>query len=272
VIRICYSSELQPGLHGRVERHGRRTFIYLLPGLTPQQRRAALRRMRQQGRMGIGPRLPAVQLAAALLADRVSTAFGQAGAIVRVHPAGSTLPVMAVSVAIASFLVLSALSVHIVHVPPQAAGGSTVVASAPAGRVDQPLPSPSGEQPVSPVSGAPSGRSSGASSHAVRPPAPGGIAPTPSGASGSNPVTGPVASPGPSRSPSPAPTEPSPGGSTLSSTAATTPPSQSPTPAVTPAGTSSPAASPSPSASAPPKSGHTDVCVDIGAFGICLGL
>jgi hypothetical protein len=272
VISIRYSSELQPGLHGRVERHGRRTFVYLLPGLTPEQRRAALRRMRQQGRMGISPRLPVVQLAAALVADRVSTAFGQAGAIVRVHPAGSTLPVMVVSVAIASFLVLSALSVHIVHLPAQAAGGSAVVASAPAGRAGQPLPSPGGGEPAGPVSAA-SGTSGGTSPGTVRSSAPGGIAPTPSGASGTNPVTGP----GPGQSASPAPTQPSPGGSALSSTAATTPPSQSPTPAVTPTtapSTSgpSPAATPSPTASAPPKSGRTDVCVGIGALGICLGL
>jgi hypothetical protein len=278
VIRIRYSSELQPGLHGRVDQRGRATFVYLLPGLTPPQRRAALRRMRQQGRMGISPRLPAGQLAAALLADRVRAAFGQAGAIVRVHPAGSTLPVMAVTVAITSFFVLSALSVHIVHLPPQAVGSAAIGSGTGA-----PLPAPSGGQPTGPSTERGKSLAGGRAG-------PGGISPTPSGAPVTNPVTGPATgqstSPGSGPSPAPgtgqsqAPTPgvtPSPGGSRTAGPAATTPPPQQPTPAASGTGSSAPAATPSssPSSSPPASTGSGNpkgqVCVDIGALGICLG-
>jgi hypothetical protein len=281
VIRIRYSSELQPGLHGRVDRHGRVTSVYLLPGLTPPQRRAALRRMRQQGRMGICPRLPAAQLAAALFADRVRAAFGQAGAIVRVHPAGSTLPVMAVSVAITSFFVLSALSVHIVHLPPQAIG-SVAAGSAPGAGPSEPLPAPGGGQPTGPFAGR--GKSPAGS---------GGISPTPSGAPVTSPVTGPATgqSTGPStgsgpgtapgtgtsQSPAPGGSQPSPGGSTPADPAGTTPPPQQPTPAASGSSSSAPAPTPSPSSSSPAAtstgSGNPkgQVCVDVGALGICLG-
>jgi hypothetical protein len=286
VIRIRYSSELQPGLHGRVERHGGATFVYLLPGLTPRQRQAALRRMRQQGRMGISPRLPAAQLATALLADRVRAAFGQAGAIVRVHPAGSTLPVMAVSVAITSFLVLSALSVHIVRLPPQAAGGRAGIGSAPGGGAGQPLPGPGGGQPTGPSSGrgnSPSGGTAG--------PTPAGAPVTSRGASpstgpsrgssagpGAGPSSGPSTGPssGTTQSPSPVVT-PSPGDSTLSSTNATTPPSQPATQQPTPSASDPSTPAPDPSLSSSPAastgSGNPkgQVCLDVGALGICLG-
>ena len=282
MIRIRYSSELQPGLHGRVERHGGATFVYLLPGLTPRQRQAALRRMRQQGRMGISPRLPAAQLATALLADRVRAAFGQAGAIVRVHPAGSTLPVMAVSVAITSFLVLSALSVHIVRLPPQAAGGRAGIGSAPGGGAGQPLPGPGGGQPTGPSSGrgnSPSGGTAGPTP-AGAPVTSRGASPStgPSRGSSAGPSTGPSTGPssGTTQSPSPVVT-PSPGDSTLSSTNATTPPSQPATQQPTPSASDPSTPAPDPSLSSSPAastgSGNPkgQVCLDVGALGICLG-
>jgi hypothetical protein len=277
VIRICYSSELQPGLHGHAERHGCVTFVYLLPGLTPQQRGAALRRMRQQGRMGICPRLPVAQLAAALLADRVRTVFGQAGAIVRVHPAGSTLPVMAVSVAITSFLVLSALSVHIVHLPPQAAGGNGngEIGRVSGGETVQPLPTPSTDQ-----SAAPSGGRQAVARSTARPglvptsgsEPPSGIAPTPGGVPPTSPIIGPGGrSPGPgsgqSTPPNPVGT-PSPGGSSLTTVAQTSPPPRDPAPVATV--TSTPTAAPTPKPT--PTSSSSGVCVDIGSLGICVGL
>ena len=99
MIKIRYRDprELAPGLYAAAERHGRGTTVYLLPGLTVAQRRSALRRLRISARRGRGPRLPAAQLAVALLADRIRTATGRAGAVFRLHPAASTVPVMVVS-------------------------------------------------------------------------------------------------------------------------------------------------------------------------------
>jgi hypothetical protein len=128
VIKIRYSTELGPGLNGQVERRGRGIVVYLLPWLTSDQRTATLRRLSQQGRVGIGPRLPAVQLTLALLDDRVRTVFARAGAVVRIHPAGSAVPVMMVSAAVAAFLLLSPVSIRIIH-HPQAAGGPAFGAS-----------------------------------------------------------------------------------------------------------------------------------------------
>src|SRR5438034_612087 len=91
MIRVRYSdsNELSPGLHAAAERHGRTTTVYLLPGLTKPERRSALRRLRLSARMGHCPRLPSGQLAVALFADRIRTGIGRAGAVLRVHPAGS---------------------------------------------------------------------------------------------------------------------------------------------------------------------------------------
>jgi hypothetical protein len=292
VIRIHYSSELQPGLHARAERHGDTTRIYLLPWLTHEQRRAALRRLRQQGRMGISPRLPCGQLAIALLVDRVRTAFGQAGAIVRVHPAGSALPVVVATVAIAAFLVLCALSVHIVHLPPQS-GGGVAAGNAASGRTPGwPLPSPSAQptwssvgqrspaegQPVSARSslagavgggtgtgpgGVPGSASSGSSTAnpGGGPSSGAGAGPTPSG--GSNTGSASSSSPGPTTQPT---TQPTTGSAT---------PGPSPVPSATPTSGASPLPSPSTSPSSTAHGGGGtggQLCVGIGSVGICVGL
>ncbi len=135
MIKIRYRdlNELSPGLHAAAERHGRNTMVYLLSGLTAQQRRAALRRLRLCARMGHGPALPTAQLALALLVDRVRTGVGQAGAVFRLHPAGSTLPVMVVSAGAIAFLLFSTVSIRVLH--PQSsdqlqAAGPLPVASA----------------------------------------------------------------------------------------------------------------------------------------------
>jgi hypothetical protein len=88
VIRIRYLNQ-SAGLHGRAEAAGRSTTIYLRPGLTVPQRRAALRRLRQESRVGCGPRLPAARLALAIVADRVLMAALQLIAVVRLHPAAA---------------------------------------------------------------------------------------------------------------------------------------------------------------------------------------
>src|ERR1700753_3911053 len=117
MIKIRYRAphELSPGLHAAAERDGRTTTVYLLPGLSAAQRRAALRRLKMSARRGYAPRLPAAALALALLADRIRTSVARAGAVFRSHPAGSTVPVMVVSAGAIAFLALSAVSIQVVH-------------------------------------------------------------------------------------------------------------------------------------------------------------
>ena len=145
MIKIRYRDprELAPGLYAAAECHRRGTTVYLLPGLSVAQRRAALRRLRISARRGCGPRLPAPQLAVALLAHRVRTAAGRAGAVFRSHPAASTVPVMVVSAGAIAFLALSAVSIRVIQ-PPRgssqpsfagvAAAGLPASAGAPGGR------------------------------------------------------------------------------------------------------------------------------------------
>ena len=92
MIKIRYRdpNELSPGLHAEAERHGRCTTVYLLSGLTAQERRAALRRLRLSARMGYCPPLPAAQLTLALFADRVRTSAGQTGTATATASGGTT--------------------------------------------------------------------------------------------------------------------------------------------------------------------------------------
>jgi hypothetical protein len=133
MIKICYrdANELPPGLHATAERHGLTITVYLLPGLTAEGRSAALRRLRLSGRMGYGPRLPAVQLAFALVVDRIRTTIARAGSVFRTHPAGTTGPVMLISGGAIAFLALSAVSIHILR-EPRGPDGSPASGPAPA--------------------------------------------------------------------------------------------------------------------------------------------
>ena len=93
VNHIRYKS-LSPGVHAEAERESRGVAVYLLPGLTVAQRKAALRRLRQEGSRGCGPRLPLRQLAVALVADRLRTGATHTAAAIRQHPAGTLLPTL----------------------------------------------------------------------------------------------------------------------------------------------------------------------------------
>jgi hypothetical protein len=134
MIRIRYrgSNELSPGLHATAEQRGRRTTVYLLSGLTDAERRSALRRLRLTARMGHCPRLPAGQLAFALLMDRIRTGIGRAGAVLRLHPAGSTVPIMVLSGGAIAFLLFSTVSIHVLHprTADQSDAGTSPVVSA----------------------------------------------------------------------------------------------------------------------------------------------
>jgi len=138
MIRVRYrdSNEFSPGLHAAAERHGRITTVYLLPGLTKPERRSALRRLRLSARMGHCPRLPSGPLALALLADRIRTGIGRTGAVLRLHPAGSTLPVMVLSGGAIAFLLFSTVSIRVMHSSPGSPEpASALNPAAPAGAV-----------------------------------------------------------------------------------------------------------------------------------------
>lgn len=140
MIRVRYRdpNELSPGLHAVAERHGRTTTVYLLSGLTKPQRRSALRRLRLSARMGHCPGLPGGRLALALFADRIRTGIGQAGAVLRLHPADSTLPVMVLSGGAIAFLLFSTVSIRVLPTTPaspDAASSPGPAASAGAGAV-----------------------------------------------------------------------------------------------------------------------------------------
>jgi hypothetical protein len=94
------------GLHGRAERGPQGVTVYLLPGLTTWQRRAVIRRLRQEASRGFGPPLPLPQLALALCLDQVRTAARMAGAIIRLHPAAALVP-GAFAVAVLALLVVT---------------------------------------------------------------------------------------------------------------------------------------------------------------------
>jgi hypothetical protein len=113
VIRIRYrdfsaGTHDATGLHGRAERGPRGVTVYLVPGLTACQRRAVIRRLRQEASRLIGPPLPLPQLAVALGLDRVRSAARITGAIVRLHPAVTLLPGAFVAALMALFVIASA--------------------------------------------------------------------------------------------------------------------------------------------------------------------
>jgi hypothetical protein len=91
-------------MHARAEYAGRSTTIYLQPGLTGSQRAAAMRRLRQEARIGCGPPLPCARLALACAADWIRCGAWQLIAIVRLHPIGTLLPVLLLSAMAGLFL------------------------------------------------------------------------------------------------------------------------------------------------------------------------
>jgi hypothetical protein len=246
VIKIRYRNayELSPGLHAAAVRHGHNTTVFLLPGLTTAERRAALRRLRLSARMGYCPPLPPAQLALALAADRIRTTVGQVGTLVRSHPAGSTVPVMVLSAGAIAFLALSAVSIQVLHIP-RDPGRSSALAIA---------------------TGRPPGMSSSAPPRAQPTATPGGPLPA-------VPDTRHASSTGPA-APSPPRPLPSATSSPASSPSASATPSMgpadpTPTPEAAPT-TASPAASPSPSpAMQVPSPGQPPPCLGGGPGGGC---
>lgn len=85
MVKIRYA-ELPAGLHVDARLSRGETIVYLSPGLTTEQRRAALNRVRSSGRMGHGPRPSDASLFMADRVDRVKTVFGNGAAAFRGHP------------------------------------------------------------------------------------------------------------------------------------------------------------------------------------------
>lgn len=234
MIKIRYS-ELPAGLHVRVEARGRNTIIYLLPGLTLAQRRAALLRARRSASMGYGPGLPMAGVAGAIARDRVWATMRNGTAAFRAHPI-LLLPMVVVLSAMMVYIMTSAVTITL-HSPQSGdLPGLTVGGGHPgprgpagsrlrAGRVVAPDPSVSGTGPGRP-------------SRSPRP----------------------TRSPDPTRSDS---TSPTPGTSSPAPTSSSPDPPGSSSPGP---GSSSPPPSPAPSPSS------TGTCVHVGPLGICLHL
>ncbi|HXW45742.1 MAG TPA: hypothetical protein VEL03_13195 [Streptosporangiaceae bacterium] len=110
MVKIRYS-ELPAGLHVSVEKRGRTTLVYLLPGLTTEQRRAAIIRARSSGRMGLGPELPPVSLGLAIGFDRVRTTLRNGLQAMLAHPVLLLPPLILVVSSAIVFMVTSLVTV-----------------------------------------------------------------------------------------------------------------------------------------------------------------
>ena len=92
--------------------------------------------------LGHGPRVPSGKLTVALALDRIKAAARTCAAVVRLHPAGSTLPVVFFSVAAVIFVLMATVSIHVLPAAPRPSGHEPVVGgvtpvpatSAPVGR------------------------------------------------------------------------------------------------------------------------------------------
>src|SRR5580698_7367851 len=96
------------GFQSIAERLPRGVTIYLLPGLTGRQRKAVIRRLRQEASRGCGPELPLPELVVALAADRVRVAVKLTAAAVRLHPATTLLPTGLVAIGMMLLVLTSA--------------------------------------------------------------------------------------------------------------------------------------------------------------------
>lgn len=94
MIKIRYS-DLPAGLHASAETEGRRTIIYLVPGLSAADRKNAIDRLRASARVGHGPKLAAIPLALALITDRIRQNLRNGAAAARMHPTGVAIPLIA---------------------------------------------------------------------------------------------------------------------------------------------------------------------------------
>ncbi|HEX3388792.1 MAG TPA: hypothetical protein VHT94_07125 [Streptosporangiaceae bacterium] len=245
MIKIRYA-DLPQGRHTHVHSAGRRPVIYLVPGLSPAQRRDALRRLIRTSRQGYGPRLWAPGVRFAVARDVTKTTAGNGLAAVRCHPAGST----ALAAVIAAGVICYAFFVTVtVRFTPHPAG--------------PPVAAPSGPR-------VPGGRSPGSGATG-----PAGTQPSVTGrrtaaATGTGATAGPGTGSGPSGRPTssgplPTGTWSAPGGVLPSGSAGPSSPASSP-PSATPA----PVPSAAPSASPAPPGNPGGLCLQLGPLGVCV--
>jgi hypothetical protein len=197
MVRIRYS-ELPAGLHVSAKRHGGRTTIYLLPGLTAAERKAALARVRSSARLGHGPPLPAAGMAVAVGVDRARTTMRNGAFAMRSHPVLLLPPLILLMSSAIVFVLMSVVTVTIPALRPQASGPQPSVI----GRPQPAVAIPGGSSPAHQRGGQPGA---------------GQLTPS-TGAAGGSSGSPHGSSPGPSASPrrSSAPTSPSPGPSSSS--------------------------------------------------------
>ncbi|HEY4851335.1 MAG TPA: hypothetical protein VII22_11095 [Streptosporangiaceae bacterium] len=211
MIKIRYA-DLPEGLHARAEAEGRGAVIYLVRGLSPDQRRAALRRVRREARLGNGPRLSASGVALAVARDTAKSTTRNGIAAVRFHPAGSLFLTALLASTVVCYVLFVSVSIHLIPIPPTPGALTAPGGAGPGGAPGQRYSASSqGSQQVSGPGPAPTAATR-ASAHAS------------AGASGAgstqhaaSPVPLPSSSSAPPASPSPNPTgaapTPSPSGS-----------------------------------------------------------
>jgi len=240
VIKIRYA-DLPEGLHARAEAEGRGAVIYLMRGLSPAQRRAALRTVRRGARLGNGPRLPVSGVALAVAMDTAKSTTRNGIAAVRFHPTGSLFLTALFASVVVCYVLFVSVSIQLIPSPPRpgalAAPGQAGPGSAPGQRHSAASQGGQGGQGGQQVSGPGPSRKTAASA-----PAHGSASASGGGGGGGSsqlaapsPVPLPTSSLIPPASPSPGPTGAS--------------------PAPSPSGTS-----------------HGGLCVNVGPLGVCLSV
>jgi hypothetical protein len=238
LIKIRYA-DLPAGLHVRAEARGRSTIIYLLPGLTPTERRVALLRARRSANLGYGPQLSATGVATAVTVDQVKVTLRNCAVAFRAHPLLLFPPVIVAAAAMLVYIMLAAGTLTIRE--PQASGPLP----RPGAALGGPRPSPSGSPGGQPGGiGGPAGPGLTSKQGPGRP----GRSPRPSRSAGRSRSATPSASASPSLAPSPSPSSQSAG---------------HPAPTLTPQ-------SPAPAPSASPSPVPSESCLKVGSLGICL--
>jgi len=246
VIRIRYC-DLPAGLHIRIEDQGSYTTVWFLPGLTPAQRQAAIRRAKGAALVGQGPELPHAALTRALAADWLRATIRNGLRAMRLHPSVFFPPLVVLMSAAVAYLLLVSVSIQFLPGPHPQAIGRGPARPVPL-RIRPATGTRHSDAPTRPpVSSAP----------ASPPPA----APSPSPTRSPRPSPSPTPTPEPTGSSSPSPT-PTPTSPSPSPSSPAPPARQSPLPTKS---ASAPPVPPSPSGRVAPES-----CVRLDKTRVCL--